>query len=223
MKNIILSFCLLLLFGFQSTKSQAQTTCKVLLENIATSYSGECRKGLAHGKGLAIGTDEYKGAFKKGYPHGNGTMTYKGSWRKGKRSGNGTYTTTVDGKEVVKKGLWKNDKYVGKKKTKQYRVLNSTNVRSYTIRKVNDKENKVTIEIWVNNEIRSIPRDLNGDSGRYSELRDRAIFEDVTHPFTANLSYEISQLGSNYTLPIKFAFKILGPGNWLVSISHNNN
>ena len=49
----------------------AQNPCKVLMKEISGSYSGECKKGLADGKGEAKGVDRYIGAFKKGLPDGN--------------------------------------------------------------------------------------------------------------------------------------------------------
>ena len=39
----------------------AQETCKVLKPEISGSYLGDCKKGLANGKGIARGTDGYEG------------------------------------------------------------------------------------------------------------------------------------------------------------------
>ena len=50
--------------------------CKVLKPEIAGIYSGDCKKGLANGKGIAEGIDKYEGKFKDGLPHGNGTYQY---------------------------------------------------------------------------------------------------------------------------------------------------
>jgi hypothetical protein len=48
----------------------SQGVCKVLKSEIANQYEGSCKKGLANGKGIAVGRDKYEGNFKKGYPHG---------------------------------------------------------------------------------------------------------------------------------------------------------
>jgi len=42
------------------------TDCRVNDPDISGSYSGECVVGVAHGKGIAKGRDEYNGAFKNG-------------------------------------------------------------------------------------------------------------------------------------------------------------
>ena len=42
----------------------AQTTdCTVNKASISGFYTGECKKGLAHGMGIAQGTDRYEGHF----------------------------------------------------------------------------------------------------------------------------------------------------------------
>ena len=44
-----------------------QNDCKVLLESISGTYEGKCKNGLAHGKGIAQGTDRYEGTFVCGF------------------------------------------------------------------------------------------------------------------------------------------------------------
>ena len=67
--------------------AQAQTNCKVLDSDIAGSYAGACKDGLAHGKGTAKGKDAYEGDFIAGWPHGKGTYkwasgnSYTGDWQ----------------------------------------------------------------------------------------------------------------------------------------------
>ncbi len=61
----------------------------MLKPEISLDYHGECKKGLAHGKGEAFGRDHYIGEFKKGWPNGNGLYkwnngdNYEGEWKKG--------------------------------------------------------------------------------------------------------------------------------------------
>ncbi|MDZ4810202.1 MAG: hypothetical protein SGI96_18345 [Bacteroidota bacterium] len=40
--------------------------CAVEMGTIKGTYTGDCKKGKASGKGKAIGTDTYKGDFKTG-------------------------------------------------------------------------------------------------------------------------------------------------------------
>lgn len=103
---ILLSILLLNLF-----ESYAQEQCKVLKPEIADKYSGKCKKGLAHGQGLAEGKDRYEGDFKNGLPHGKGKYTwasgeiYEGYWKEGKREGEGKFWYKKNGADSMKYAL----------------------------------------------------------------------------------------------------------------------
>lgn len=82
------------------------SNCKVNDVDINQEYRGECRNGLAHGKGRAKGRDVYFGEFKDGNTHGRGTYTwangesYEGDWVDGQR---------VHGKYQDKRGIYEGD------------------------------------------------------------------------------------------------------------------
>ena len=65
------------------------------MKDINQSYTVDCKKGKADGKGLAKGKDIYKGEFKKGYPEGEGIYTFsngdvfEGEFKKGAKNGPG--------------------------------------------------------------------------------------------------------------------------------------
>ena len=98
-----------------------EVECKVLMDNIQSSYEGQCKNHLAHGNGTARGLDTYTGSFKKGYPNGKGTYKsstgeyYEGEWVMGQREGIGEYNYTILGKDAKQVGVWKSDKYLGPK------------------------------------------------------------------------------------------------------------
>ena len=128
MKNHSLSKCCLLalLLGLGgAAAAQAQTTCKVNDPDIAVTYKGGCKDGLAEGKGEARGRDVYVGMFKAGNPHGKGTYTwlengrqYEGDWVEGIRTGKGTFTWPESDRRNCSSqfcsrryvGEWRNDK-----------------------------------------------------------------------------------------------------------------
>ena len=74
--KISCAWLLLLLLAYGGM-AQEKTSCMVLMEAISGSYEGDCRNGLAHGKGTALGWDTYRGQFKKGLPHGTGTYIWE--------------------------------------------------------------------------------------------------------------------------------------------------
>ena len=96
--NFVISLFILLIFTTSSKISYAQNTCKVLDQDIANSYEGGCKDGLAHGKGKAKGNDSYEGEFSAGKLHGKGNYLwsdgdrYSGEYKEGVKHGKGIYT-----------------------------------------------------------------------------------------------------------------------------------
>jgi hypothetical protein len=110
--------CLALLLLSFTAYSQ---TCEVEKESLKGTYTGDCKKNKAHGKGKAVGTDTYDGEFKNGTPDGLGTYTWSnknvfvGKFVKGLREGKGTMTFKKEGaQDSIVEGYWKKDSYIGK-------------------------------------------------------------------------------------------------------------
>lgn len=124
--------------------------CKVLKESISGTYDGDCKKGLAQGKGTAKGVDTYTGEFKKGLPHGNGTYTwadgnvYTGEFKNGLMDGAGEMTVSSGNIEgQVTTGYWEEDKYLGKYKeayNEHSRSAQVTSVRVAEVKKPQEDE-----------------------------------------------------------------------------------
>ena len=94
--------------------------CTVKKESLKGTYTGDCKKGKANGKGKAVGTDTYEGEFKSGLPSGEGTYTWKngnvytGHFSKGMMDGEGSFVIKKpNGSDSTVHGFWKNDNYVG--------------------------------------------------------------------------------------------------------------
>ena len=111
------SFCFIVLLCSVSLL-YAQEDCKVMMPEISGTYTGKCKKGLAHGKGK--------------YTWADGRM-YEGSWLAGERDGKGkmTYPTT-DGDSIVT-GYWKKDDYVGTELIPPYRVWNQMHSQQHDV------------------------------------------------------------------------------------------
>ena len=104
----------------QSSAQDSLATCKVEIKELTGAYTGDCKNGLANGKGEAKGMHRYTGQFKKGFPYGNGTYYYNeneyytGNFQNGVREGKGEMHYIKDGKDSVIKGYWSGNEYRGK-------------------------------------------------------------------------------------------------------------
>jgi hypothetical protein len=89
---------LLGLGGAQLLRAEEASPCKVLDPELQSEYLGNCRGGLAHGKGKATGIATYEGGFRKGMKHGKGVKTwgwgdrYEGAFENDRKHGHGVYT-----------------------------------------------------------------------------------------------------------------------------------
>jgi len=227
MKKIIY-FILILVIGSGSTfvtKGQStQSGCKVLLDSISGSYTGDCKGGLAHGNGIARGVDEYNGKFKEGLPDGKGRYIwangnyYDGSWSKGKRDGKGKFFNFSEGKTIT--AIWKDDG-IEKDLTKYYKILRASNVRLVSAQK-NIKLVPGTVEI-----IFKVPQgheyynslQLSGSSGYVIRSQGSVAFKDVTYPFKGEISFVIS--GDSFVIHKNciVEFELLEEGAWTVTIT----
>ncbi len=199
MKNIkIVLF--LFLAGLLSMPLSAQKKCRVMSKNLKGSYIGGCNKGFAHGSGTAIGTDSYKGDFKKGYPNGKGSCSYSdgsfyvGEWKKGMRHGEGEYAFKVDGRDSIQAGKWRNDVYQGPIKKSPYRVEIARSVDRYTFRRVGDG-NQVTIKFLQNGMTNSSIQNFTilGNRGSRVNVGSAIGYEYIDEfPFSCRVNYNTS-------------------------------
>jgi hypothetical protein len=201
-----------------------QPECKVLISEIAGKYSGECKSGLAHGKGIAQGTDHYEGQFIKGLPEGEGVYTwsdgiyYEGNWEKGLRHGEGRMVYP----DSVVSGIWKKDKYAGKKIIAPYSIVSSMSVLRSTFAKTNDRNNAVNIRIKIGgmDNISIEGFSMVYDSG--SEYRSGNYYglDNVRYPLSVKIKYRSWNQLMSSQFNVVFEFVINEPGTWDVVIQN---
>lgn len=224
MKRIIkLSVCLIFL---SSSLVFSQESCEVLKEDIKGVYKGDCKNGLAHGKGLAVGENKYEGEFKKGFPDGEGMITYSdggiyfGNWKNGLKEGEGKYSINLNGKDSIADGIWKNDNYEGKKPTKQYEVIKKVSVSRYTIRKVGDISKMVSVKASSKGKDVKV-NIINSSSGNVISKYGYTYIENISvFPFTCEMRYTVPSEFGAVALQVEFSFRIFEPGEWLVELRH---
>jgi hypothetical protein len=175
--------------------AEAQTEpCEVIADSLKGTYTGDCKKGLAHGVGTAQGKDKYTGEFKKGLPDGFGTYfwqagaSFTGSWKKGLRDGKGTLR--LPGLDTAgKKGYWEKGQYKGEYES-PWVIHRLPNVLSRTVMKIDESRNTVIIKLQSgvngNGDVASFTL-LGGNYMRYDtriqDVKSEIEFQHVTFPF----------------------------------------
>lgn len=215
---------LVVFFVFGTYVYGQQSDCQVKVPRLAGTYTGGCKNGLAHGKGIAQGTDRYEGQFSKGIPDGRGTYTwangtyYEGQWENGMREGKG--------KEVymdsVITGYWKEDRYIGIKLIPPYTITRSTSVARSTFSKLSNPENGVKIKFLRGGNSNYT---IEGFSMVYSsgeEYQSGVIYgiQNVRYPLDVKIMYRTWNLLGTASYDVVFEFTINDPGSWDVTISN---
>ena len=221
------ALCFMLILSSGSPLN-AQDDCKVLMSEISGSYTGKCKKGLAHGEGLAVGTDTYEGRFLKGLPNGKGKYTwadgrvYEGSWEEGKREGKGMMTNPTAGEDSVVVGYWKKDEYVGTEHIPPYKITRTQGVIRSSIRKVNEVGNKFSVALYLggafNTDVDNFTMDCSSGS-EFSSGRSSGI-ENATVPYTVQIRYRVWNSMHTQQHDVFFDFTINEPGTFEVSITN---
>ncbi|MGB8491254.1 MAG: hypothetical protein WCE64_09355 [Bacteroidales bacterium] len=225
MKKIFGIFVVLILCSLLSLSS-AQTSCRVLKPQIDGSYTGECRNGLAEGKGEATGVDFYKGDFVKGLPDGKGVYiwkngaTYDGQWKKGLRDGTGTYSHKTDGgKDTVLTGKWKKDEYLGNPNSPRYSFEYRNSISRVSVVKVGDRpyiQYKFSRNGKESNNISNLL--MQGSSGTETSLPSFTGFERVSFPFKGKLTFNAPNAFQTASMSCELRFTIYEPGAWIVTL-----
>lgn len=204
--------------------SHAQNNCKVFVPELQGSYVGKCKKGLAHGQGKAVGTDTYEGNFRKGLPNGGGVYTwadgavYTGNWVYGLRNGNGVYKFNIHGKDFIQDGVWKEDKYIGKKYRKPL-VTQLEFVTRYNFRRDGDGD-RILIDLKRNGQINRDILDFSiiSSSGSYFETGRSLGIETIIFPIVVKIKYLSWNALGTMRHYCTFEFEIFEPGNWQIDI-----
>ncbi len=201
-----------------------EPACKVLVPQIANKYSGGCRKGFAHGKGVAEGIDSYVGKFRRGLPDGYGTYTwadgsyYQGQWKNGMRDGKGTMVT----KEKTQKGYWKENRYLGEKMTQPYEILRTEAVARSTITRSNSPSNDIRIRLTRGGVENVDISDLTFayTSGSEYQIGNSKGLQNVSYPVYINIRFRAWNHFHSIQYDVIFECNINEPGAWDINVSY---
>ena len=191
--------------------------CKVSLKSVKGTYTGECKKGKAHGQGVAKGTDSYTGKFTKGYPNGKGVYTFAngdvftGTFKKGKKTGEGVLIKS-GGNKVV--GFWKSDEYIGKQAF-AYKILRKSAFVTSSRFKRSNGPNEIRVSFLKNGKVVNRSLSIVPQSGSFSNIvsnRIASTVQGVKFPLWAKFNF-----GGQY-----IEVKINQPGSWDAKINVTN-
>jgi len=223
-KNITGIIITVLFLFCRNTGYSQNTDCKVNMPSISGKYSGECRKGLAHGQGTSEGVDKYTGQFRKGLPHGTGTYTwsdgssFKGQWKNGMKNGEGKMKSI----DSTYTGIWKEDKYIGKEIISPYKITRSLNVTRSSFYKSEGAYDVVRIKLMRGGVENSgiVSADITNSSGE--QCRDGSNYGIMQPKFPLDIRIRFTALSSFGTarFNVFFDFTINEPGTWDVRISY---
>ena len=192
-------------FRFQKIFSQP---CTVDNPSIYGTYTGDCKKGKANGKGKSVGVDVYEGDFKSGLPDGSGTYTwsngnsFKGKFEKGLKQGKGVLTIKkTDAPDSIVEGYWKNDAYIGKYENPYTVYFKSKLITEFEVAYKKDAFNQITF--FVTNTSGGTQTPFNGyyprlkvdevqlTYGRYGRLMVNDIHTKKTESIISEVTYPI--------------------------------
>lgn len=206
--------------------------CEVKIPEIAENYEGKCKKGLAHGEGIASGVDTYEGSFKKGLPHGEGVYTfangnvYSGSFEKGQKVGKGMMKFS-SGDLPDLDGYWIDDEYAGKDK-KVYKVIDqSTSIRNMKFRRVGKTPNQITYKFTFQGKPIKV-KDLVFDCPNaimVNENEFQSVFSVSDFPISGNVRFQAASVkdvdGSPEYIYGQAEFQLSFKGDWEIQVEMN--
>ena len=217
-----------MLILFSASIIHAQEECKVLMPEISGSYTGKCKKGLAHGEGLALGTDRYEGRFSKGLPNGTGKYTwadgrvYEGSWSEGLRDGKGTMIYPKTAGDSTLAGFWKDNEYIGKEIIPPYKVTRTQGVVRWSIRKANEVGSKFSVGLYLGGNFNTDIENFSMDASSGEEFTSGRMvgIENAIVPYSVSIKYRVWNSMHSQQHDVFFDFTINEPGTFEVTITN---
>lgn len=240
----IVTGCLLLMYlsntTIQLAAQNSTAACEVRVPNLNGSYKGECKDGLAHGQGEAIGLQHYKGAFKFGKPNGygvyyyNDSMYHTGLFLDGKKEGKGEthYIRALKADSVIK-GFWSGDIFRGKNYV-TYDFNGASMFDRYEINSTREDGHTISFEIsTTSGSPTGVPSDFQGQPGYVLRLTELTAANDavirvlstVETPTKFHVTYDIDRfpviLYATMSNGNNFKLELFRPANWTVRLYLN--
>jgi hypothetical protein len=220
---------LLSIFFLSFLQLHAQNSdCLVLLDSISGTYEGECKKGKAHGFGIADGLHKYEGNFRKGWPFGEGTYTwdegrwYKGWFRNGLKNGYGKLHSNRIGEDTLLVGYWRNNHYLGEEDLADFEIIERMNLEniSLNIRNIDGTSLRIKILRDKATNSQAVIRMLNSSSGHGRKGSGSVVYENIEFPFHFSIHYDTPNRFNTTSISCVVEVIINTPGEWEVKLEN---
>jgi hypothetical protein len=229
LKRTLLSLCIAA-FAVIAAQAQSSSNCKVLHSKLDSFYVGQCKDGLAHGKGTAIEEDIYQGELKKGLPHGKGKyiwekgkIVFKGHFKKGKMHGNGKLIYKRNNKkDSIIHGKWKEGELTSKsEEIDPYVIDNKLSITRLSIRREAPGNSVYIYFKQVGSSSDNFYLQTFSASSGFKNLSKRPMeVTDVEFPFECEIYFRAPNPFGENIHDCKAAFTINKPGKYRVEINY---
>jgi len=207
--------------------AQDPADCKVLLESISGKYEGDCKNGLAHGRGTAEGIDKYTGRFREGLPDGGGIYYFSngdyfhGAFKSGKKSGKGEYFSALNNKKI--KGIWKEDSLNREISDPPYEILQNHGVNSISVvTKAGGNPNTVELVFSRDGQVAYNMPSLNVTSTTGNVVRNSYYsgIEYISYPVDISIIFSAASRFNTVMVRYEAKVRINKPGPWKIVLRY---
>lgn len=192
------------------------------------SYTGECKRGRAHGEGkVETSKGTYEGNFKKGQPDGYGIWKYEdgrryeGEWDSGLKDGEGTMYYPSDSVLI---GYWKNDYYVSRyEKPYEMNSTSFSNNSRVKVMKTGESTNKIEIIFTRGGTLNTSDLSrvqIQNSTGILNNINGRYYIESVEYPIEGRIDFSALNKLRTTQLHETYNFKFYEKGHWIVTFSY---
>ena len=196
------------------------------MQSINGSYSGGCKKGLAHGYGRAEGLDTYEGGFKKGLPQGEGVYEwrsgkkYEGNFEKGLMHGKGVLTVPRPDADSLITGYWRQDVYIGLKVLPDVGIVSRRNVDRIQVDEYPGPDAQIRIRFLKmgvkNGEITDLS--VTAPTGLQQISSGEVIIDYPVFPFSTIITYRTPNKFNTAILDVRVQLDVNYSGIWVITL-----
>lgn len=136
--------------------------------------------------------------------------------------GTGKFTIKISGKDSIAKGIWKEDVFVGMRKNDGYKVIYKKEIQRYTIKKVGDAGNSVSILVFDDGSRYDLPLEIKASSGSFLMIQGKSVYDNISLPLDCEIKFNMPNLHNSWTHEVQFKFQIEEPGQWQIELHHKN-